>query len=266
VDGRVDYPGYLRLSVLLDQQRVIGPPGAHDEILFIAVHQVYELWMKVLLFELSDARDRMLAGDARMPRLRLRRCREIEQLLIQQFGVLDTMTQQGFAEFRPALGSASGGESVQFMEIETLSGVTSPRWASGPTRLAPSDLDRLRRRQDEPTLWDGYLALLAQAGFDVSTQERRRAAFAEIARGREGDQALWLMWELTEALVDHDQTWSTWRARHALAAERQIGARPGTAGSAGGSYLWSRVSARFYPELWEARGDLGTAAGTVHGM
>jgi tryptophan 2,3-dioxygenase len=260
VDTRITYPSYLRLPVLLDQQHGAGPPGAHDEILFIAMHQVYELWFKVLLIELADARDRMLAGEARVPRLRLHRCHEIERLLVQQFGVLDTMTPQGFAEFRSALGSASGGQSVQFMEIETLSGATCPRWASGPDWLAPGDLDRLRSRQHEPSLWDGYLALLAHTGFDVSTPERRRAAYVQIASGRTDDEALWMVRELTEALVDHDQAWSTWRARHALAVERQIGARPGTAGSTGGSYLWSRVSARFYPELWEARGDLSVAA------
>jgi tryptophan 2,3-dioxygenase len=228
------------------------------------VHQVYELWFKVLLFELSDARDRMLSGDARVPLLRLRRCQEIERLLIQQIGVLDTMTPHGFAQFRRALGSASGGESVQFMEIEILSGLAGPHGSARLNTLPPRDLDRLRRRQDEPTLWDGYLAVLAHAGLEASTPEGRQAAYVEIARGREGDQRLWMVNQLTEALLDHDQAWSTWRARHALAAERQIGARRGTAGSTGGSYLWSRVAVRFYPELWESRGGL-TAAGAPPG-
>jgi tryptophan 2,3-dioxygenase len=198
----------------------------------------------------------MLAGDARTPLHRLRRCQEIERLLVQQVGVLDTMTPQGFAQFRPALGSASGGQSVQFMEIQILSGLREPRSTSVLRRFAPNDVDRLHRRLEEPSVWDGYLAVLAKAQFDVSTRESRRAAYTQIACGQNRDEALWTLHDLTEALLEHDQVWSMWRARHALAAERQIGAKRGTGGSTGGSYLWSRVATRFYPELWEARGVL----------
>lgn len=270
--GRPSYDGYLRLPVLLEQQHRLGPPTAHDELLFIAMHQVCELWFKVLLYELTDARDRLLAGDALVPVRRLRRCHEIERLLIEQVRLLDTMTPQDFAEFRPALGTASGAQSAQFWEIEVLSGLREPRW--GETRLGPADLTRLHRRLAEPTLWDGYLTMLARAGFDLSTPQLRRAAYAQLGCGPAGaadprarragppspvDQTLWTLNELTEALIDHDQAWWTWRARHAFAAERQIGAHRGTAGSDGGSYLWSRAAVRFYPELWAARGAAATA-------
>ena len=109
---------------------------------------------------------------------------------------------------------------------------------------------RLRARLDEPSLWDGYLALLDRAGFDVSTVESRFTAYRTIAHDREQFGALW---DLAEALVEHDQAWSLWRARHVLMAERQIGTKPGTGGSAGGAYLRSRIELRFYPELWELR-------------
>ena len=107
--------------------------------------------------------------------------------------------------------------------------------------------------------------MLAKAHFDVSTREHRQAAYAQIAHGQSRDQTLWTLHDLTEALIEHDQVWSMWRARHALAAERQIGAKRGTGGSTGGSYLWSRVTARFYPELWESRGmlDLPPAVGSA---
>jgi tryptophan 2,3-dioxygenase len=248
------YERYLRLPLLLDQQHREGPPGARDEMLFITVHQVHELWFKLLLHELADARDLLLAGETRLPLRRLHRCQEIQRLLVQQVGLLDTMTQQGFAEFRAALGSASGGQSMQFMEIQILSGLNEPQSALRLNRLAPQDADRLPRRRREPSLWDGYLAALAGAQFDVSTREGRRTAYAQIACGDHHNGTLWTLHELTEALVEHDQAWSIWRARHALAAERQIGAGRGTGGTPGGSYLWSRVPIRFYPELWEARG------------
>jgi tryptophan 2,3-dioxygenase len=260
MSGSLRYDGYLRLSQLLDQQHGTVP-NAHDELLFIVSHQVYELWYKVMLFELADARDRMLKGDTRIPRTRLRRCHEIERLLPDQLRLLDTMTPLGFAEFRPALGTASGLQSTQFREVEFLSGLKDARWVDGARWLSERDRARLRRRLSEPTVWDGFLAVLANAGFDVSTRESRLAAYEQIARGGEGDGELWALSELGEALVDHDQAWSAWRARHALTAERQIGEAPGSAGTAGASYLWRRVPTRFYPELWHAR-QLFQAAGT----
>jgi tryptophan 2,3-dioxygenase len=254
------YAGYLRLPTLLEQQVGVGPPGAHDELVFIAVHQAAELWFKVLLHELADARDAMLGGDPLRPIRRLRRCHQIELLLVEQLRVLDTIEPPEFAAFRPALGTASGGQSAQFWEIEAISGA-EPGWPEA--RLPAADVLRLRRRGREPTLWDGYLAVLARAGFDTRTAAARSRAYADVAAQRccpRPDRALWLVGELTEALVDHDQAWSQWRGRHVLTAQRQIGAGPGTGGTAGGAYLWSRVSGRFFPELWAARGA-GVEAG-----
>jgi tryptophan 2,3-dioxygenase len=244
------YDGYLRLPVLLDQQRPVGPDTAHDELLFIVAHQVYELWFKVLLHELADARDRMLAGDVSVPVRRLRRCRRIVALLTEQLGVLDTMTPPDFALFRPALGTASGAQSRQFWQIEALSGGRERSWIR-----RPHPTGRLRTRRREPTLWDGYLALLDRAGLDVSTPERRRAAYARAVRAGgdpSADPELARLGELTEALIDHDQAWALWRTRHALSAERQIGAAAGTGGSSGSAYLRAQANSRFYPELWAA--------------
>jgi tryptophan 2,3-dioxygenase len=232
-DGLLTYGGYLRLPELLDQQRPQADPAAHDELLFITVHQAYELWFKLVLHELTDARDRLLAGETYLPRVRLERTRAIGRLAVSQVDVIDTMTPQDFLTFRTVLSPASGFQSVQFREVEFLSG--------------------LLRRLDEPSLWDGFLHVLTVAGFDVSGPDERFAAYSKIAHDRAGYGPLW---DLAEALVEHDQVWSLWRARHVLMVERQIGTKTGTGGSTGSSYLRSRVELRFYPELWELRSRL----------
>src|SRR6266545_5450115 len=247
-DKVLTYDSYLRLSVLLDQQKPAGDEPAHDELMFISIHQVCELWFKLLLFELTDARDRMLAGEAYLPRIRLRRCLAIQRVLHDQMNVLDTMTPQGFQEFRGTLHGASGFQSAQYREIEFLSGLKDPNWPKRLRGLTADDRLRLRRRFAEPSLWDGFLAVLEASGFDVSTRRCRFAAYDTIANAPEDHTALW---ELAHALIEHDQAWSLWRARHTLVAERQISGRPGTGGSAGVRYLRARVDNRFYPELWE---------------
>jgi tryptophan 2,3-dioxygenase len=251
--GLLTYGSYLRVPELLSQQVPESNPPAHDELLFITIHQVYELWFQLLLAELTDARDRMLAGEAYLPRVRLQRCHAIERVLIGQVDVIDTMTPQDFLEFRTKLAPASGFQSVQFREIEFLSGLKDEGYLDRLRGLTPDEEARLRRRFDEPSLWDGYLALLGKSGFSTDTRDDRFEAYRRIAKDRSQHGALW---DLAEALVDHDQAWSLWRARHVLMAERQIGTKPGTGGSAGGAYLRSRVELRFYPELWELRSVL----------
>ena len=251
--GLLTYGAYLRLPELLDQQRAESDPPAHDELLFITIHQVYELWFQLLLAELSDARDRMLAGESYLPRVRLERCLAIERVLIAQVDVIDTMTPQDFLAFRTKLAPASGFQSAQFREIEFLSGLKDPGYVQRFRGLTPAERDQLTRRLDEPSLWDAYLDVLRQASFAVETPEERVVSLRTIAHDR---AAYGPLWDLAEALVDHDQAWALWRARHVLMAERQIGTKPGTGGSAGGAYLRSRTDLRFYPELWELRSQL----------
>jgi tryptophan 2,3-dioxygenase len=251
--GVLTYGRYLRVPELLSQQIPESDPPAHDELLFITIHQVYELWFQLLLSELTDARDRMLAGESYVPRVRLERCHVIERVLVGQVDVIDTMTPQDFLAFRTKLAPASGFQSAQFREIEFLSGLKDHGFLDRFRGLTEPERDRLRRRLDEPSLWDGYLALLDKAGFTVVTADERFEAYRTIANDRERHGALW---DLAEALIEHDQAWSLWRARHVLMAERQIGTKRGTGGSAGGAYLRKRVDLRFYPELWELRSVL----------
>lgn len=251
--GQLTYGTYLRLPDLLDQQVPESSPPAHDELLFITIHQVYELWFKLLLAELVDARDRMLDGETYLPRIRLERCHVVERVLVNQVDVIDTMTPQDFLAFRTKLAPASGFQSAQFREIEFLSGLKDENYLRRFRGLPDSERARLERRLEEPSLWDGFLAVLTKAGFGVDTADERFAAYAVIARDRERFGPLW---DLAEALVAHDQAFALWRARHVLMAERQIGTKPGTGGSAGGAYLRSRIELRFYPELWELRSRL----------
>jgi tryptophan 2,3-dioxygenase len=193
-------------------------------------------------------RDELLGGT----RL-LNRCHEIQRVLVGQLTVLETMTPMDFLSFRDHLMPASGFQSAQFREIEFLSGLRDPGYLRRFRGRTDEERGRLERRLAEPSLWDGFLAVLERAGFDVSTSDGRFAAYRRIAGDRDRFGSLW---DLAEALVDHDQAWSLWRARHVLMAERQIGTKSGTGGSAGGAYLRSRVELRFYPELWELRSRL----------
>jgi tryptophan 2,3-dioxygenase len=251
--GRLSYGSYLRLPELLDQQVPVTEPPAHDEPLFIVIHQVYELWFRLLLHELGDARDRMLAGESYLPRTRLQRAHAIQRVLIEQVDVLETMTPQDFLAFRASLAPASGFQSVQFREIEFLSGAKEPKYLERLRDASPDEQARLRRRLDEPTLWDGLVALLAKEGFDVSTPDTRRVALLAVSRDR---MAYGPLWDLAEALVEHDSLWARWRSRHVLMVERQIGTKSGTGGSTGAPYLSGRLGLRFYPELWELRSAL----------
>jgi tryptophan 2,3-dioxygenase len=251
--GLLTYGSYLRLPELLEQQVPESSPPAHDELLFITIHQVYELWFKLLLAELTDARDRMLASEVYLPRVRLERAQSIMRVLIAQVDVIDTMTPQDFLAFRTKLAPASGFQSAQFREIEFLSGLKDPGYINRFRGLTDEERGQLKTRLDEPSLWDGYLEALRRNGFAIATAQERADSLRTVAHDRESYGPLW---DLAEALMDHDQSWALWRARHVLMAERQIGTKPGTGGSAGGAYLRSRIDLRFYPELWELRSVL----------
>jgi tryptophan 2,3-dioxygenase len=241
-EGReLSYGTYLRVPDLLSLQR--GLSGEHDELLFIVAHQVYELWFKVVLFELEAARDRIDADDLFFARHHLRRIHAIERLLVEQIEVLETMSPQDFLAFRSKLAPASGFQSVQFREIEFLSGLKEPKYVSR-LEASPDEMARLRRRLEEPSLDEAFRGLLARRGSPALTE-----VFGD--RDRYGD-----LFDLCEALLDHDEAFALWRSRHVLMVERQIGAKAGTGGSTGAQYLRTTLGKRFYPELWEVRSQL----------
>ena len=251
--ARLTYGSYLRVEQLLAQQVLASDPPAHDELLFITVHQVYELWFQQLLHELTEVRDAMLRGELWWARHLLTRVDAIEHVLLGQVDVLETMTPQDFLEFRAKLAPASGFQSVQFRELEFLSGAKDPGFVERFRGLTAGERARLQRRLAEPTLWDAFVEVLRRAGLPADDDDDVRAALLLVARDRERHGELW---ELAERLLDHDENAALWRARHALMVERQIGAKPGTGGSSGSSYLRSRLDLRYYPMLWELRTQL----------
>jgi tryptophan 2,3-dioxygenase len=269
--GLLTYGSYLRLPGLLDQQVPQVVPPVHDELLFITVHQAYELWFKQLLHELTAVRDAMLVpADVRRgvtggrppepaqpqtwrARQLLRRTHVIERLLVSQIDVLETMTPQDFLEFRSALAPASGFQSVQFRELEFLSGAKDPDFVRRFRSLTEAERDRLARRLAEPSLWDAYVDLLASHDLPVADDKQILAALVSIARDRPHHDDLW---QLAEDLLTHDELAGLWRARHVQMVERQIGTKSGTGGSTGAPYLRRRVPMRYYPLLWELRDSL----------
>jgi tryptophan 2,3-dioxygenase len=251
--GRLTYGTYLRLPELLSQQVPLVDPPVHDELLFITVHQVYELWFKQLLHELVATRDAMDTDQTWLAAHLLRRAHVIERLLVSQIEVLETMTPQDFGEFRSALAPASGLQSVQFRELEFLSGAKDAQFIARFRGLTDDERERLARRLAEPSLWDAYLGLLARRGLQASTDEQVRESLLTIARDRAGHDDLW---QLAEGLLTHDEVCAMWRGRHVQMVERQIGTKSGTGGSSGAPYLHRRVPLRYYPFLWELRDRL----------
>lgn len=215
---------------------------------------MFELWFKELLFELESVRDLMFEGRSNRARHYLERVHAIENVLIAQIPVLETMSPQDFLEFRSHLAPASGFQSVQFREIEFLSGLKDPRYLDRLTS-SPEERARLERRLDEPTVWDGFLALLELRGLPMppDDEEMRRDSLVRLARERDEFTDEFFA---SEALLTHDEFFALWRYRHVLMVERQIGSKTGTGGSTGATYLRTTLDKRFYPELWDLRSYL----------
>src|ERR1700686_3946357 len=238
---RLSYGSYLKIAELLDLQH--GLSQEHDELLFIVAHQVYELWFKVVLDELEATRSRIDSDDIFFARHHLRRIHVVERLLVEQIEVLETMSPQDFLAFRSQLAPASGFQSVQFREIEFLSGLKEPKYLAR-IEATPDEAARLRRRLDEPSLDDAFRRLVERRG---------SPSLLEVFRDREhhGD-----LFDLCEALLDHDEGVAHWRVRHAPIVGSPIGGKMGTGGSSGAEYLRTTLGKRFYPELWEVRSQL----------
>jgi tryptophan 2,3-dioxygenase len=256
--ARLTYGSYLQLERLLDSQRLESDPPAHDELLFITIHQVYELWFQQLLHEATAARDAMIEGTGGDDRTwwaqhLLQRMHVIERVLVQQVDVLETMTPQDFLQFRQTLAPASGFQSVQFRELEFLSGAKDPSFVRRFRGLTDDERARLHRRLEEPTLWDAFLHVLEERGLPVGDDEQVTDSVRRAAHDRSTYADVWA---LAEALLQHDELSAAWRARHVVMVERMIGTKTGTGGSSGATYLRSRLDLRYYPVLWELRSVL----------
>lgn len=249
-DSEVTYYGYLRLGQILDQQRPKSADENGDELMFIVAHQTSELWFKVILRELTAVRQTVAAGVIEPALLSLHRIAVVQQVLLDQIAVLESMQPGGFIKFRGLLGSASGYESVQYREIEFLAGLKNPGAVEPTAAQQPGAVDALNRRLDEPSVWDAVASLLVARHLAASTgDDALRAAIKTLSTEPARD---FLAWELLRALMDFDRDAATWRARHVQMAEQMIGRKPGTGGSTGVQYLASRIEAHYFPLLWDA--------------
>jgi tryptophan 2,3-dioxygenase len=251
--AKLTYGSYLQLPKLLDAQDLESDPPAHDELLFITIHQVYELWFQQLLHEAGTARDAMTSGRLWWAKHLLTRMHVIERVLIDQVAVLETMTPQDFLAFRQLLSPASGFQSVQYRELEFVSGAKDASFVRRFRGLTEAERARLERRLDEPTLWDAFVHVLAGRGLATSSDVEISQSLRTAAQDRESYADIW---ELAEALIEHDELAAAWRARHVTMVERMIGTKTGTGGSSGGAYLRSRLPLRYYPLLWDLRSEL----------
>jgi tryptophan 2,3-dioxygenase len=250
-EGLLTYGEYLQLPGLLSLQQLRSDPPVHDELLFIVVHQAYELWFKQLLFELESVRDRSFAGDTERARHYLTRVHAIERVLIEHIEVLETMSPQDFLDFREHLAPASGFQSAQFREVEFVSGLKDARFLDD-LAASPEERARLERRLGEATLWDGFCSLLEAHDLPMPADDAERRAASLVAMAREQRE----LFAVSEGLLDHDESVARWRSLHVLMVEREIGAKTGTGGSSGVAYLRTTLDKRFFPELWGVRSSL----------
>jgi tryptophan 2,3-dioxygenase len=270
-DAPLSYNKYLRVRELIDLQTCLSSPAHHDELLFITVHQAYELWFKQILHEI-DATLRLMNEDRTgEAALAMRRVVEIEKLLVSQIHILETMTPISFLGFRDELNPASGFQSMQFREIEFASGL---KHESVVNAFKDDEFasERLQLRLNSPTLGETFFALLRRGGFDApvdddkphddkerrSNQSKRVRAIVEILTHPE---KLYKEYQLAEALLEHDEHFALWRSHHIKMVERMVGAKRGTGGSEGVGYLKKTLDSKFFPELWEARTYLSSKHG-----
>jgi tryptophan 2,3-dioxygenase len=266
-DAPLSYNKYLRVPELIDLQTCRSSPAQHDELLFITVHQAYELWFKQILHEIDAATALMKEDRAAEAAQTLRRIVEIEKLLIVQIHILETMSPVRFLGFRDELNPASGFQSMQFREIEFSSGLKDEAILRA---FAGDDFafQRLQARMNAPSLSEAFFALLRRHGFDTpavdsprDTKERRsnygkrQRALVEVLTHQ--DQ-FYQECQVAEGLIEHDEYFSLWRSHHIKMVERMVGAKPGTGGSEGVGYLQKTLAKKFFPELWEARTYLST--------
>ncbi len=261
-DDALTYGRYLKLDALLALQEPRSHPPEHDELLFIIVHQVYELWFRALLHELEKVRRDFSAGDVFGAIGTLKRVRMILKTAVGQLDILETMTPLSFASFRDRLETASGFQSAQFRELEFLLGYKRPELLHGWPEGSP-ERERLERRLRERSLVDHFYDLLEAKGARIPEELRARdpseptrphpALQAALLRFYRGAPDLALLFE---ELVDIDEGFQEWRYRHVKLAERTIGNKPGTGGTSGVEFLKKTLFRPLFPDLWEIRREL----------
>jgi tryptophan 2,3-dioxygenase len=268
----LSYNKYLRVPELIALQECLSDPAHHDELLFITIHQTYELWFKQILHEIDASIIAMDEDRASAASRAIERAVEIEKVLVQQIHILETMTPISFLGFRDELNPASGFQSMQFREIEFASGLKDAAIIDN-FRDDEFASKRLRERFDAPALDDAFFVYLRRCGLDAPDDDaaldkderqklygRRTRAVLEVLTHFEQRAAVY---RLAESLIAHDEYFQLWRAHHVRMVERMVGTKRGTGGSEGVGYLRTTLDQKFFPELWEARTYLDTKHGAA---
>jgi tryptophan 2,3-dioxygenase len=256
------YGSYLKIDELLSLQQPRSDGPEHDELLFIIIHQVYELWFKELLHEFDRVAQLLTGDEPHRAQHTLKRILTILKVMVSQLDILETMTPLEFLSFRARLEAASGFQSDQFRQIEFLLGAKNEQALARfpePGRAR----DALMRRYQSPTLWDAFLHYLSREGYRVPAAHLSRDVTARAEPSAEIQAILIDVYrrdpknaELCERLVDLDEGLQEWRYRHVKMVERTIGMKHGTGGSSGAAYLASTVGKPLFPDLWDIRGHL----------
>jgi len=265
--GSMSYGDYLDLDRLLSAQHPRSTPEHHDELLFIVQHQTSELWLRLVLHELRGARQ-YLSDDELAPALKcLARVKNIQRTLTEQWSVLATLTPREYAQFRGALGHASGFQSYQYRAVEFILG--NKNAAMLPVFAGePAAQQLLAELLEAPTLYDEFLRLLARLGFEIPASILERdprepwvfqpELVPVFRRIYESTDTPWGVYEACESLVDLEDNFQLWRFRHLLTVQRTIGFKTGTGGSSGVGFLRRALDLTFFPELYAVRTEIGT--------
>ena len=261
-DPSVTYGSYLAVDELLALQRPRSEGPEHDEMLFIVIHQVYELWFKQVLHEIDRVIALLDADEPHRAQHTMKRILTILKVLVAQLDILETMTPLEFQSFRARLEAASGFQSDQFRQLEFVLGNKS---AGAIERFAPGSRARaaLEQRYERPTLWDAFLRYLSRAGYRVPASLLERDVTARVEASPEFQDTLITLYredpkhaEMCERLVDLDEGLQEWRYRHVKMVQRTIGTKMGTGGSPGAQYLATTLMRPIFPDLWEIRSRL----------
>ena len=256
----LSYGEYLQLDKLLAAQRPLS--NEHNEMLFIIVHQVSELWMRLILHELTAALACIQRDDLDPALKMLARISRSQTQLLAVWDVLSTLTPSEYTAFRNALGRSSGFQSVQYRMLEFMFGNKNGDMLAVHQR-DPRAYDTLARILAEPSLYDEVLRLLSRRGYGIPEEylsrdfsqpyaPNKQVAGAWLGVYHNADK-VWDLYELAERLVDLDHNFQLWRAHHLKTVERIIGYKPGTGGTSGVAYLTKALELKFFPELWQIR-------------
>ncbi|RJO76373.1 tryptophan 2,3-dioxygenase [Nocardia panacis] len=254
------YGAYLALDELLNAQKPRSEE--HDEMLFIVIHQVYELWFKQLLHELGRLQNKLEAGDTPHALHTLRRILSVFKVIVAQIDVLETMTPRQFTSFRARLDASSGFQSAQFRELEAVLGRRDPAaYAHYPA--ASAGRARIEAAMARPSLYDSFLHYLAKQGYAVPAELLERAVASPAEPSPEMQRILLSVYtddgaaaQVAERIVDLDEGMQEWRYRHVMMVRRTIGDKPGTGGSSGADYLRDTLFRPIFADLWAVRSQL----------